>query len=55
MTCRELEDFIVEKLEKMKDKDGRVALVDSFHIGGYMCEPDRITRLIFPIIEEALD
>ena len=55
MTCKELEDFITDKLNKLKDENGRVALVDSFHIAGYMCEPDRITRLIFPIIEEALD
>lgn len=55
MTCKELEDFITVKLNKMKDENGRVALIDYFGIGGYMCEPERITRLIFPIIEEVLD
>ena len=54
MTCKELEDFITEKLNKMKNEEGRVPLIDSFGIGGYMCEPERIIRLIFPIIEEAL-
>ncbi len=55
MTCKELEDFITDKLDKMKDENGRIPIMDYFGISGYMCEPIRITNLIFPIIEEALD
>ena len=47
-----LKKFITYSLDNQKNENGRVALVDNFHIGGYMCEPDRIERLIFPIIDK---
>ena len=54
MNCKELESFITEKLNGMKDEKGYIPILDLFGISGYMCEPERITRLIFPIIEEAM-
>ena len=55
MHKEELEKFISEELLKRVDDNGRVALIDHFGISGYMCEPERIERLIFPIIDKAFD
>ena len=55
MDREKLKKFISEELLKKVNKDGRVALIDHFGISGYMCEPERIERLIFPIIDKAFD
>lgn len=55
MDKEKLKKFISEELLKGVNKDGRVALIDHFGISGYMCEPERIERLIFPIIDKAFD
>lgn len=55
MDRENLKKFISEELLKKVNKDGRVALIDHFGISGYMCEPERIERLIFPIIDKAFD
>lgn len=55
MHKEELKKFISDELLKRVDGNGRVALIDHFGISGYMCEPERIERLIFPIIDKAYD
>ena len=55
MDKEKLEKFISEELLKGVNEDGRVALIDHFGTAGYMCEPERIERLIFPIIDKAFD
>ncbi len=55
MDSEKLKKFISEELLKRADKEGRIALIDHFGISGYMCEPERIERLIFPIIDKAYD
>jgi hypothetical protein len=55
MDRENLKKFISEELLKKVNKDGRVPLIDHFGISGYMCEPERIERLIFPIIDKAFD
>lgn len=52
MNREELKKFISDELLKKVNEDGRVALIDHFGISGYMCEPERIERLIFPIIDK---
>lgn len=55
MDKEELKKFISEELLKRTNGNGRVPLIDHFGISGYMCEPERIERLIFPIIDKAYD
>ena len=55
MNREELKKFISDELFKKADDNGRVALIDHFGISGYMCEPERIERVIFPIIDKAYD
>lgn len=55
MHKEELKKFISEELFKRVDDNGRVALIDHFGVSGYMCEPERIERLIFPIIDKAFE
>ena len=55
MDKEKLKKFISEELLKGVNEDGRVALIDHFGTAGYMCEPERIERLIFPIIDKAFD
>ena len=52
MNKEELKKFISDELLKRVNEDGRVSLIDHFGISGYMCEPERIERLIFPIIDK---
>lgn len=55
MNKEELKKFISDELLKKVNEDGRVALIDHFGISGYMCESERIERLIFPIIDKAFE
>ena len=55
MNKEELKKFISDELLKRVDDNGRVALIDHFGISGYMCEPERIKNLVFPIIDKAYD
>lgn len=55
MDKERLKKFISEELFKRADKEGRIALIDHFGTSGYMCEPERIERLVFPIIDKAFD
>ena len=48
----DLKKYITDTFNKKKDENGRIALIDSFHIGGYMCEPERIENVVFPIIDK---
>ena len=52
MNREELKKFISDELFKKADDNGRVSLIDHFGISGYMCEPERIERVIFPIIDK---
>jgi len=55
MNKEELKKFILDELSKRVDDNGRIALIDHFGISGYMCEPERIENLVFPIIDKAFE
>ena len=55
MRLEELKLALSAELGRVIDEHGRIAILDEFHISGYMCSVKRIEDFLFPLLDRVYE